>query len=152
MGIENMLSGCSPSVIADVVRLVQQSERFRWSLCPLINTQLPGYTGPHTPVFETTCEWMPYNPTLMCFDCPTNWFVNDVPTREREWEDMVLTRPGRFYGDTSLMPGNLVPEAGAPGSRMRSSGGFSSKRFDDASRVMRALREQGGYKEITTEF
>ena len=56
MGIDNMLAGCSASVVSDVMRLVQQGECFRWSLCPLINTQLPGYTGPHTPVFETTGE------------------------------------------------------------------------------------------------
>ena len=65
---------------------------------------------------------------------------------------MGITRDRRFYGDTSLIPGNPFPEAGAPGSRLRSRGGFPSKRFDDASRVWRALVAQGGYNEILADL
>ena len=152
MGVRNMLHDCDPAVIRVAERLVYQVDRFRWSRCPPQNRQLPDVAGPHTPVFMTNGDWMPFDRASFALQCPREDFLEAAPANDAARESSGVLRGKRAYGDTSFLAGSRLGAARAPNSRLQERGGYSSKRYEDASRIFHDLLGRAGYTVVAARL
>ena len=133
VGVRAMLAGCEEETMTYVEKLVDSVLRYKWDLCPVENRQLPEKTGPFTPVFASSGDWVTWDKVGKRPLCPDDMLCETVPVGEEGARNQRVWRTGRFRSSMSGLTGSNASRRGAPHSRVNERQGLSNRAYGYAS-------------------